>query len=149
MAIVKTKVAEALSPMLSGFHSVSGQSLRSIKQVFTEGSLDRFILDFGPKSLVVIADEDDDSIDVELMNTCDLHIVDGIDASQMEPWKDFIGKSLGWGWITVNQQGYCDGVLLSFGGIVPQVMLNVAASSIKAGVIVGVAGPIFSDPQAR
>ena len=52
----------------------------------------------------------------------------GIDLS--ESWRDLIGAEFWWGWIAVNQQGYSDGVLLSFNGIDPQVLLNVIASSI-------------------
>jgi hypothetical protein len=31
----------------------------------------------------------------------------------------------------VNQQGYLDGVLLSFGGVIPQLLITVVASSLK------------------
>jgi hypothetical protein len=42
----------------------------------------------------------------------------------------------GWGWITMNQQGYCDGLLLSFGKVIfPQLVLNVMASAIEVGKI--------------
>ena len=59
-----------------------------------------------------------------------------VDVSSNEPWVNFIGKVFGWGWITLNQQGYCDGVLLSFEQVVfPEVALNVIASSIKVGVV--------------
>jgi len=51
------------------------------------------------------------------------------------PWKKFLGKELGWTWVAVNQQGYCDSVMLSFDGIVPTILLNVVASSIKVCTI--------------
>jgi Family of unknown function (DUF6334) len=47
----------------------------------------------------------------------------------------FNWTGLRWGWITINQQDALDGILISFGGISPQVMLNVIASSIKESVI--------------
>lgn len=53
-----------------------------------------------------------------------------------EPWQKLIGKECGWTWVTINQQGYRDGVLLSFSGIVPSVMLHVIASSIEVFRIV-------------
>jgi hypothetical protein len=52
-----------------------------------------------------------------------------------EPWRNLIGQAFGWGWITINQQDALDGILLSFDGIIPLVMLNVIASSIKESVI--------------
>jgi hypothetical protein len=46
-----------------------------------------------------------------------------------------IGEAFGLGWITTNQQDALNGILLSFGGIRPQVMLNLVASSIVESVI--------------
>lgn len=137
MTTVKSRAAEALFPMLSNFHSVGEGSLKAVWELFTQGCLERLILDFGSISLVAVADKDDDSIDLELTSAGDFHNAERVDASQTEPWKSFIGKPFGWGWITVNQQGYCDGLLLSFEGIVPQLVLNVVASSIKVARITG------------
>ncbi|MGB9468286.1 MAG: DUF6334 family protein, partial [Candidatus Acidiferrum sp.] len=53
-----------------------------------------------------------------------------MDASESEPWGSFIGKPFGWGWIIINQQGYCDGILLRVSGITQVMFLNVVASSI-------------------
>jgi hypothetical protein len=136
--IYKIKAAEALAPMLDAFHLIHDKPLRAVRQVWTEGSLERLVLDFGPVSLVVTADENDDSIDIAAPVAAELRD-GGVDASRLEPWKDFIGKLFSWGWVAVNQQGYCDGLLLSFGGIVPQLCLNVIASSIKVGTITGTA----------
>jgi hypothetical protein len=52
-----------------------------------------------------------------------------------KPWRGFIGEPFGWGWITINQQDALDGILISFAGITPQLMLNVMASSIEEGII--------------
>jgi len=138
MTIDKNRVAEALYPTLDAFHAISGQPLQTVWQVYTEASLDRLILDFGSVSLVVIADENDDSVDLEVAETTDDHNAGSVDASHLEPWNNFIGRAFGWGWVTVNQQGYCDGLLLSFEGIIPQLVLNVIASSIKVGMIMKV-----------
>jgi hypothetical protein len=135
----KTRAAEALTPMLDAFHLIDEKSLQAVWHVYTEGSLDRLALDFGRISLMVAADENDDSLDVTVVGTADLPKTGGVDASHLEPWKAVIGKCFGWGWITVNQQGYCDGLLLSFGGIVPQIALNVIASSIKVATITAAA----------
>ncbi len=139
MTTVKTRAAEALAPMLSAFHSISDQSLQAVWHVYTDGSLDKLVLDFSRVSLTVVGDEDDDSIDIAATETADLRNAGGVDGSHLEPWNRLIGKPFGWGWVTVNQQGYCDGLLLSFGGIVPQIALNVIASSIKISTITAAA----------
>lgn len=137
MTIVKTRGTEGLAQMISTFQSISDHALalQGVSQVYTEGCLDRLALDFGRLSLIVAADESNDSIDVTVAGTSGRRYPGGMDGSHLEPWNQFIGKRFGWGWVTVNQQGYCDGVLLSFGGIVPQVVLNVMASSIRVSVI--------------
>lgn len=138
----KTKVAEAISPMLSAFNRLTEQRLDSVWETHTEGSLERLILIFGPAALAITADVDDDSIDFFVSDSFDLHSAANVEVSQTEVWKGFIGKSFGWGWVTINQQGYCDGLLLSFEGIHPEVLLNVMASSIKIGLISAVGVPV-------
>jgi hypothetical protein len=86
-------------------------------------------LGFGEMSFTVKAREDDDTVEFWTEETA--AVIAGIDASKSQPWCGLIGKPFGWGWVAINQQGYCDGILLSFGGIDPQVMLNVIASSTK------------------
>jgi hypothetical protein len=139
MITTKTRAAEALTPMLSAFHSVADRPLRAVWHVCTEGSLDRIIFDFGQISMIVAADENDDSIDLTVADTPDLRNLGGDETSHLEPWNNLIGKPFGWGWVTINQQGYSDGLLLSFGGIVPQIILNVMASSIKISKITAAA----------
>ena len=138
MTSVTTRAAEAVSHTLSTFQRISGQSLQAVREVHTEGSLDRLILAFEHLSLMVSASEDDDSIGVIVTDSAGRSPAGGMDAGHLEPWNKFLGKCFGWGWVTINQQGYCDGVLLSFEGIVPQVFLHVIASSIKVGSITGI-----------
>jgi hypothetical protein len=135
MLATKVKTAEALAPVLSVFHSASGRALRSVWQRHTEGCLDRIVLNFDGAAFVILADENDDSIDVALLEDTNGRNMNELDASDLDPWRSFITRPLGWGWVTVNQQGYCDGLLLSFGGIFPQIALNVVASSIKVATI--------------
>jgi hypothetical protein len=137
MTTAKTMAAEALFPMLSAFHAISGHPLQAVWQIHTEGSLDKLVFDFGSNALIVSADESDDSIELSVSAVADSHEAGSVNVSHREPWSGFIGTSFGWGWLTVNQQGYCDGLLLSFGGIVPQIVLNVIASTIKVGTIAG------------
>ncbi len=135
MTTTKNGVAEALTPMLSAFHSIGDASLQGVWQFYSDGSLDKVVLDFGAVSLIIVADENDDSIDFTVTNRCDVRGAGTVDGRHREPWSGLIGKPFGWGWIIVNQQGYCDGLLLSFAGIVPQLLLNVIASSIKVSAI--------------
>jgi Family of unknown function (DUF6334) len=128
-------VGEALFPVLSGFHEIGQQSLRAVWQTSTAACLDQIISDFDRLSLIVSAKQEDDSIDFDVVVAASVDRTGGVDASQLPEWKDLIDVPFGWGWVTVNQQGYCDGLLLSFGGIVPQVVLNVTASSILVGRI--------------
>ena len=92
-------------------------------------------MDFDGPILVVTANPDDDTVTLDITNHSDADKKGWIDANRSEVWKSFIEKPLGWGWVTVNQQGYVDGILLSFGGLTPQVILNVIASSIEEKII--------------
>jgi hypothetical protein len=136
MTDTKTKTAEALAPILSEFQSLSGQSLQAVWYLYDEGSLGELVLAFDQVQLRVVADENGDSIDIMVAKNFSTPPELGTpDGSRLDPWKDLMGKPFGWGWVTINQQGYCDGLLLSFGGIIPIVILTVAASSIKIGTI--------------
>jgi hypothetical protein len=128
-------VGEALLPKFSSLEKIAGKTLQAVWQVESLGCLEQVILDFGPVSLSVLAISDDDSVDFRCTTTTDLDMTGLVDASDDRYWSTFIGVPFGWGWITVNQQGYCDGMLLSFDGIAPQVVMNVRASSITLGRI--------------
>ena len=122
-------VGNALLPKLESFHEIEGRPLVSIWHVEQLGDLVRLILEFEAVSLIISAVEDD-SIDFKATTALEPKIApDHIRRSEF--WKDFVGLPFGWGWVTINQQGYCDGLLLSFGGIEPQILINVVASSLK------------------
>jgi hypothetical protein len=124
-----------LHPLLLEFHGINGRPLRAVWRVYAEECLDKVVLGFDKDSLLVEAEPYDDSIVFHLISNKDLNANGWIDASHSEPWSGFIGEPFGWGWITINQQDALDGVLLSFGGITPKLMLNVMASSIEESVI--------------
>jgi hypothetical protein len=131
----KLRAAEALYPMLSAFHSVEGQTLRSVSYVHAESCLDRVILNLDTEALWIAADPDDDSIEVGVASVGSLQS-SGLDVSRNQPWSELLGRPLGWGWIAINQQGYSDAVLLSFDGVVfPLIVLTVVASSIDVGLV--------------
>ena len=124
-----------LDQLLLEFRGINRQVLRAAWRVYLEASLGKIVLGFDQDSLLVEAEPYDDTITIHLISNNDRSTDGWIDASHSKPWSSFIGKTFGWGWITINQQGYIDGILLSFDGIWPQVMLNVMASSIKESII--------------
>lgn len=124
-----------LHRLLLEFHGINGHPLRAVWRVYTEQCLDKIVLRFDTDSLVVEVEPDDDTIVFHVISNKDLNINSWIEASHSEPWCGLIGVPFGWGWITINQQDALDGILLSFGGITPQLMLNVMASSIEESII--------------
>lgn len=133
-----TKAAQALYPLLSPLGRLNEERLDSVWSLHMAGSLDCLVLKFGFSALIVRADPDDDTIEFSVSDSCDPNADGCVKADETEPWRGFIGKRCGWVWVTINQQGYCDGILLSFEGIYPGVILNVIASSIKIGLITAV-----------
>jgi len=134
MSSIKSRTADALAPMLASFHSVNDEPLQAVWYVYRDASLESVTLDFGVTSLAIMADENDDTIDLSIVQT-DRRDTRSASGNHLDIWKQFIGKRFGWGWITVNQQGYCDGLLLSFEGVLPQLAVSVVASSIKVATI--------------
>jgi hypothetical protein len=124
-----------LHRLLLEFHGINEHPLRAVWRVYIDQCLDKIVLGFDTDSLVVEVEPYDDTIVVHVISKKNLNIIGWRDASHAEAWSDLIGEPFGWGWITINQQDALDGVLLSFGGITPQVMLNVMASSIEESII--------------
>ena len=124
-----------LHSLLLKFHGINRHALKVVWRVYIDECLDKIVLEFEQDSLVVQAEPDDDTIMFHVIKNNDRETNGWIDASRSEVWKDFIGEPFGWGWITINQQDFLDGILLSFDGITPQVMLNVMASSIEESII--------------
>jgi Family of unknown function (DUF6334) len=131
----RVRAAQALRPLLDTFHGLNGLILRAISRVYVHESVGRLVLDFDQVSLVVEANSDVDTIEIGVEDRHSMSREDYIDASRSVPWSKFVGEPFGWGWLAINQQGYCDSILLSFHGITPQLLLNVIASSIKESVI--------------
>ncbi len=124
-----------LHPLLLEFHGINEQPLRAVWRVYTDDCLDKIILEFDQVSLVAKAQQDDDTIVFHLLNNNERDLLGCVDASHSAPWSDFIGKRFGWGWVIINQQDALDGILLSFDGITPQLMLIVMASSIYESIV--------------
>jgi hypothetical protein len=127
--------AEALSDALSEFHQLGDEHLRGVGYVYDEKLLDQVILTFDQSRLVIWGEPDDDSIEFRVEPKNQDASVSAVDASHFDHWKRLIGKHFGWGWIIMNQQGYCDGILISFEDIDPQILFVVAASSLSVSTI--------------
>lgn len=114
---------------LDAFYSIENECLAKVLWRHREDTPEALGLIFETRTLLIHANEDDDTISVAADER--LNADECTDLSSSSFWRSFLGQLFGWGWVTTNQQGYRDGVLLSFAGITPQVMLEVVASSIK------------------
>jgi hypothetical protein len=145
---IAISVARALETQLAVFVAIGDQPLQAIRYDYfeedgrsNENMLERIWLDFQHGSLEISAEPDDDTVNiVYLAQRSDR--ASGIDATPADPWQPLIGKRFGWGWVIVNQQGYCDGAMLSFDGIRPGVLLTVVASALKVSAINELGDPL-------
>lgn len=128
---IQLRVGELLFPLLSAFHQFGNAKLLSARTRCLDGSIDILLLDFGAKALVVSANADLDTIEFRAGESGATEPEGELSIADPVIWSPYIGKPFGWGWVTINQQGYCDGLLLSFEGIQPNILLNVMASEIK------------------
>jgi hypothetical protein len=127
MSSIKLRTAEALSPLLKLFCEIDGALLREVRQTVENEMVIAVTLQFDSIFLSIRAVEDDDTVDISLMKG---H-VQGDLLNDQQPWADKIGKPMGWNWVMVNQQGYLDGVLLSFGGVSPEIVITAVGSELK------------------
>lgn len=114
---------------LDAFHSIENERLSRVLLRNREGAPDALWLVFERGTLLIRVNGDDDTISVTAEET--LEVNECADLSSSSFWQSFLTQPFGWGWVATNQQGYRDAVLLSFGGITPQVLLEVIASSMK------------------
>jgi hypothetical protein len=129
------KAAEALLPVLSHFHELGNEHLKAVYIRDDEGSVDQVLLVFDGKVLRVTADADWDTIEFCVSSLDSDDLTNSNDRTQSLPRSSFVSQPFGCGWVTLNQQGYCDGILISFGGVVPMLSLNVAASSVRVSAL--------------
>ena len=107
------------------------QNLEDVLQRVEDGCLDLVALKFSAGVLTFAADADTDTVEVRYEEGEAFDFSRLTRATDLTPWSSLIGQSFGWGWVTINQQGYQDGVLLSFGGLQPSVLIVAAASSLR------------------
>ena len=91
------------------------------------------MLGFGETCLIITANEEEDSLEVRAAQ--EPETAGFVNVSESEPWNNLVGKKFGRGWLTINQLGAWDGLVLGFEAATPQIMLQVADSSIRVGVI--------------
>jgi Family of unknown function (DUF6334) len=125
--------ASVFFPRLSIFQSISNLPLISVSEKSSEGRPEEMVLDFGETCLIITANEEEDSLEVRAAQRPDT--AGFVNVSESEPWTRFVGKRFGWGWLTINQLGAWDGLMLGFEAAAPQIMLHVTDSSIRVGVI--------------
>lgn len=103
--------------------------LGGVFELVVDGCRDELVLAFDHATLVFRADPDTDALDVRYLEA-DFHPLPEHRSLTSTAFDQFFGAELGWSWLAINQQGYCDTALLSFNGIIPNVMAHVIASSI-------------------
>jgi hypothetical protein len=120
----------AMQATLDAFLSIENERLSEVKSRISQTAPDALLLCFQTRSLLIQVDGNDDTIQVTSIGMLDIEQTsENLTSSSF--WREFVGQPFGWGWAVMNQQGYSDGVLLSFGGVTPQVLLEVIASSLK------------------
>jgi len=107
------------------------QRLEAVLQRIEDGCRNLVALKFPAGMMTFAADADSDEVEVRFQETETFDPSGLARADTVAPWSSLIGRPFGWGWAAVNQQGYQDGVLLSFGGLEPSVLLVAAASSLR------------------
>ena len=130
---VNSENASVYFPRLSIFQSISNLLLISVSEKSSEGRREEMVLDFGETCLMITANEEEDSLEVRAAQLPDT--AGFVNVSESEPWARFVGKRFGWGWLTINQLGAWDGLVLGFEAAAPQIMLHVIDSSIRVSVI--------------
>jgi len=116
--------------------SAEPETLGGVYEKITDKCRETLALAFTTKTLLFTANPEDDSISVRSEDTPFLSTSSWARIDGKKPWKSLLGAEFGWGWVTINQQGYCDGVLLSFNGLSPTILLCVMGSSITVHQIV-------------
>lgn len=128
------KLHPDLHPLLLQFQEISGQSLESVWRVYEGQSLDKIILQFAKLTFIIKAEPDDDTIRFDVTSRQE-PTEDWCQATGTEPWSGVIGKPFGWGWLTINHLDALDGILISFSGNTPHVLVTVVGSSIKESIV--------------
>jgi hypothetical protein len=123
-----TNAAEALAPSLSCFRKVHGCLLKAVWEATSYDEVDSIQLDFDFCVLGLTVDPDNDTIQLAVTAA---RVKPCRDASRLLPWSQQIGKPFGWGWVSINQQGYLDSVSLGFDSVTPQLTVTAIGSALR------------------
>ncbi len=107
------------------------QRLEEVWQRVEEGCRELVALKFSAGVLTFEVDADTDTVEARFQETEAFNPAGLTRADADAPWLSLMRRSFGWGWVAINQQGYHDGVLLSFDGLEPSVLLVAAASALR------------------
>ena len=94
------------------------------------GLRDEIILDFGDCFLQFGVNPDTDSIVPRFHGRKFASRRGYRSVGGAAPWSRYLGEECGWTWLAINQQGYWDTALISFDAVIPNILLNVMASSL-------------------
>jgi hypothetical protein len=104
--------------------------LHDVHEKIADRCRDEIVLDFGDSCLSFVVEPEFDTIDCRFRKTPFIAKRGYRRVGGESPWAKWVDKPCGWTWLAVNQQGYWDTVLISFDAVVPNVLLNVMASSL-------------------
>jgi hypothetical protein len=82
------------------------------------------------KILIFSANPDDDTLKVDYSNEMSFETDGWRCISTDIPWINILGHHIDMLWITINNQGYCDGAIIGIDGLLPSIIMNVIASNI-------------------
>lgn len=80
--------------------------------------------------LIISINNDTDEIVLSIIDENKMQNCDILEHEPLEILHEFYGNELGWCWIGRNYVGYADTFMLSFSGIVPQIMMHGMASML-------------------
>jgi len=124
-------MAASIQQAFLDFSAAEEQVLHAVYQRIEDNCRDVLALQCSTNTMLVMANSDDDTIAVYCRLTSELG-TEGLQCvSSTSPWAELLGRELDCGWVSTNQQGYCDGVVLSFGSLTPTLMLYVIGSTIR------------------
>jgi hypothetical protein len=126
---VSTAATANLNPVLVPDRDAQYR-LRGVYESIVDGCRDELVLAFDGASLTFRADPDTDTLESRFAGTEFRPSPDHRPLSG-SAFDRAAGTELGWSWLALNQQGYCDSALLSFGGITPNILVHVIGSSIR------------------
>jgi Family of unknown function (DUF6334) len=110
--------------------------LQDVFELLEDGCRLELVLSWGDSYLLFRVDEDTDSLLAQFQEGAFGPQPAYRSVLAASPWRELVGKECFWTWVAVNQQGYCDGALLSFEGVVPNVLLNAICSSVTVWRVV-------------